>query len=220
MPLKKQFTYIAFFDLDETVLSVNSANYLVKESRRRGMMTKRQFRQAVRYSLMYKFRLSKATSIIYKMLAWLRGLSRVELDKMCQEVYDSLLFDFIRPEIIDEIKIHRQNNAAIVLLSSATTFACFPVVSYLKMDDVICSHMEDVDGILTGKPLHSLVFGEEKKHRLLEYCEKEGYHPQDAYYYGDAFSDLHVLEAVGHPVCVSPEKPLYKAAIKHGWRIL
>ena len=63
MPLKKQFTYIAFFDLDETILSVNSANYLVKESRKRGMMTKRQFRQAVRYSLLYKFKLSKATRI-------------------------------------------------------------------------------------------------------------------------------------------------------------
>ena len=220
MPLKKQFTYIAFFDLDETILSVNSANYLVKESRERGMMTKRQFRQAVRYSLLYKFKLSKATRIIYKMLAWLKGLSRAELDTMCQEVYDRTLFDLIRPEIIKEIDGHRQNNAAIVLLSSATTFACLPVVRHLKMDDVICSHMEDVDGILTGKPKDKIVFGEEKKHKLIEYCETEGYKVEDAYYYGDAFSDLHLLEAVGHPVSFSPETPLTKVAVKSGCIIL
>ena len=220
MSLEKKYHYIAFFDLDKTILSVNSANYLVKESRKRGTMSKQNYRRAIYYSILYKLNWRDATKIIHRMLLWLNGVSKIGLESMCREVYDSTLRNFIRPEIIKEFEMHRNNGAALVLLSSATSFVCNPVFKDLNMDDLVCSHIEDRNGKLTGRSRGKLVFGKEKRIRLLAYCKTENYDPENAWYYGDAFSDHHVLEAVGNPVCVDPDKRLKKMAIRKGWRVL
>ena len=220
MSLKKIYKYIAFFDLDKTILSVNSANYLVKESRARGTMSENQYRQAIFLSILYKLDFKDATKIIYKMLKWLDGVPKKRIELLCEDVFNNSLVKLIRPEIIKEIEDHRNNNGAVVMLSSAATFVCMPVVNHMRMDDMICSQMEDVGGILTGKSVGNLVFGKEKKYRLLSYCNGEGYDPKEAYYYGDAISDKYVLGAVGHPVCVDPDKRLLREATKKGWRVL
>jgi HAD superfamily hydrolase (TIGR01490 family) len=220
MSLNKRYKYIAFFDLDETILNANSASFLVKESRARGIMSKRHYREAIFLSILYKLDWRDATKIIYKMLEWLKGVPRKSIEVLCEDVFKNSMVQLIRPEIIKEFAFHRSNGGAVVLLSSAATFVCIPVVNHLEMEDLICSRMDDADGILTGKPIGNLVFGKEKKYRLLSYCNGEGYDPEDAYYYGDAISDKYVLGAVGHPVCVDPDKLLAREATKRNWRIL
>ena len=220
MSLNKRYKYIAFFDLDKTILSVNSANFLVKESRARGIMNEKHYREAIFLSILYKLDWRDVTKIIYRMLNWLDGLSSKRIEAMCEDVFSGSLVNLIRPEILREIAYHRSKNGAVVMLSSASTFVCNPVVKHLMMDDLICSLMEEKDGILTGKAVGNLVFGKEKKYRLLSYCNGEGYNPNDAYYYGDAISDKYVLGAVGKAVCVDPDKPLRREAGKKGWRIL
>ncbi|HDR68513.1 MAG TPA: HAD-IB family hydrolase [Bacteroidaceae bacterium] len=219
MPLLRKFRYIAFFDLDMTLLSVNSANIFVRESLNRNMMTREQVRYAYWLSLLHKLDWKDTGIIIRRLLGWLEGLRVPEVEMMCEEVFNESLKDFLRPGVLHEIDLHRQQDAAIVLLSSATTFACSPVAKYLNMDDVICSRIEEQNGLLKGHTSGKLVFGPEKKYRLLSYCETEGYNPYEAYYYGDSISDLHVLEAVGNPVCVYPDKKLRRIAVRRGWRI-
>jgi len=88
------------------------------------------------------------------------------------------------------------------------------------MDDIICSDIEVKNGYLTGRPRGRLCFGEEKKSRLREYCEKNNTKTSDAWYYGDSISDLPALSSVGNPLCVNPDKKLKKAAHKRGWKTL
>ena len=68
----------------------------------------------------------------------------------------------IRPAIIAEIKRHRENQASVVLLSSAITPICSVVAQYLELDDYICSEFEVVDGLYTGRPLGTICYSEEK----------------------------------------------------------
>jgi phosphoserine phosphatase len=94
------------------------------------------------------------------------------------------------------------------------------MAAYLKADDVVCSDLEAENGFLTGRPVGRLCYGDEKKTRLTEYCNKNNANISDAWYYGDAFTDLAVLSTVGNPRCVNPDKRLRKAARKREWKIL
>jgi len=67
-----------------------------------------------------------------------------------------------------------------------------------------------VNGTLTGATEGKLIYAMEKKHCLLSYCQEHGYDPIDSYYYGDSGTDRHVMEAVGYPVAVSPDRRLLK----------
>ncbi|MCK5068086.1 MAG: HAD-IB family hydrolase [Bacteroidales bacterium] len=216
----KKHEYIAFYDLDHTILTGNSATYLVEESRNRGVMTSSQYRHAVWLSLLYKLNLGDPTKMINRMLSWLKDVRESEIKQLCEEIYHASIKKTIRPEILESLEMHRSESAAVVLLSSATTPICEPVAKHLELDDMICTHLEVNNGILNGTTDGKLVYGSEKKFRMLSFCAEHGCDPQKAWYYGDSHTDRHVMEAVGNPVAVSPDKRLKKIAIRRKWPIL
>ncbi len=220
MAFTKKIKYIAFYDLDHTILKGNSATSLVEEARKRGMMSPKQFRHAVFLSILYKLNLGNPTKMIIRMLSWLKGLEETSIRELCNDIFKNLPLNSIRPEILQTMEEHREKNGAVVLLSSATAPVCEPIAAQLKMDAVICTHLESVNGILTGHPNGKLVYGKEKKVQLLTFCNASHHRPEEAYYYGDSYSDVHVMEAVGYPVAVSPEKGLLKIAAARNWPIL
>jgi len=215
-----KFDYVAFYDLDHTVLEDNSATHLVHEARERGVMSERLFRQAVWLSILYKLGIGNSTKMIVRMLSWLKGLSEDTVYLLCEEVFNTQIVDKIRPEILDTIRAHRSRNGSVLLLSSATEPICKPVARYLEMDDLICSLLEVHDGILTGTTRGKLVYAKEKEVRLRSYCKEHGYNEAEAYYYGDSFTDEHVMKAVGHPIAVDPDKKLLRIALKNEWTIM
>ena len=154
------------------------------------------------------------------MLSWLRGLQLEMVKALCREVFNDTLVTTIRPEILEVMTEHRSRNGANVLLSSATSPICEPISAHLQLDDMICTQLASENGILTGKTSGKLVYGIEKKQRLMAYCQEHGYDPNEVYYYGDSFTDHHVMEAVGKPVAVSPDKGLLRIAVAKNWPIL
>jgi HAD superfamily hydrolase (TIGR01490 family) len=218
--VKREHTYPAAFDLDRTLLSVNSSRLVVKASRKMGLMSKRELRQAIFYSFVYKFDLKDAHEIVMSMMQWIKGLKEAEVGALAlKEVVPSLLAA-IRPEIIPEIAFHRKNNARLVLLSSALPYLCEPVADHLGFHDVLCSHLEVADGVFTGRSDGPLVFGKEKAVRMESYCRAHQFSIASAWYYGDAYTDRFILQQVGNPVCVRPEIKLGWMARRRGWKIM
>lgn len=214
------FEYTAFYDLDHTILDGNSATHLVYEARRRGVMTERQYRHAVWLSVLYKLGLGDPTKMINRMLSWLNGLNEEFIMNLSKEIFDHVIRETIRPEILETIREHRSRNGAVVLLSSATTPICRPVSQFMNLDDVICTCLKSKDGLLTGHTEGKLVYGPEKRVRMFAYCKEKGSDPEKAWYYGDSHTDRFVMEAVGNPVAVSPDKRLLKIARRRNWPIM
>jgi HAD superfamily hydrolase (TIGR01490 family) len=157
--------------------------------------------------------------IIGGMLKWLTGVPEKRISDLSSEVFEKHIQHAIPEEARGEIKMHKDKNAAVVILSSALSPVCQAVAAHLEMDDVICTQIETDGGKFTGRPAGKLCFGNEKVSRLKEYCEKNNSKVADAWYYGDSFSDFPVLQIVGNPVCVNPDKKLLKAANKYSWKI-
>ncbi len=185
-----------------------------------GFMRSREFRQAIYYSILYKFDLKDANEIVLSIMQWLKGLKEKEVNSLAREEVVPYLLELIRPEIKKEIAIHRRNHGRIVLLSSALPYLCEPLANHLQMDEVICSVLEVKNGLFTGRANRKLVFGKEKAVRMHEYCVSNGFSLDTAWYYGDAYTDRFVMQSVGNPVAVKPEIKLRWMAKKRGWRIL
>ncbi len=218
--MKGRFDYIAYYDLDHTILRGNSATFLVEEARLRGVMRPRQYRHAIYLSLLYKLKAGDPVRMINRMLGWLNGLNEEEVRSLCREVFTEHLIPSMRPEILNSMDQHRSSSGAVVLLSSATAPICEPVSEYLGMDDVICTRLITENGVLTGKTEGRLVYGEEKRQRLLRHTREHGFDPAEAWYYGDSYTDIPVMKAVGNPVAVAPDKLLLRTARSLQWPIL
>ena len=212
--------YIAFFDLDRTIISINSGRSLVRYAYEQGLMTRSDLIKGMYLSLLHKLNLLKAAKIVDSMLIWVKGVPEEDLQRVTDKMFETYLMTSFNTGVISEMDFHKKNGGRVVILSSSIRPVCQRVAGHLGIDDVLCSELEIIDGTYTGHPEGPLCFGKEKTARLIEYCKVMDASPEDAWYYGDAFSDLDVLSIVGNPVCVNPDKKLKRAAIKRGWKIL
>jgi HAD superfamily hydrolase (TIGR01490 family) len=213
-------SYVAFFDVDKTILSINSGSALVREAYRNGLMSTSDLINAIYLSVLHKFDLRDPVLLVSGMGKWLRGVKVDKMDQLAESIVNKHLIRHIRPEILSEIQFHRKNNGEIVILSSVMIQIGRLLGSHLGADNLICTVMQEKDGFFTGMPEDNFCIGDEKKVRLLRYCEAGNYNLKDAYYYGDSFSDYNALDAVGNPVCVKPDNKLAPIAIREGWRII
>ncbi|MCF8224630.1 MAG: HAD-IB family phosphatase [Bacteroidales bacterium] len=218
--MKNGHSYLAAFDLDKTILSVNSSRLVVKASRKMGLMSARQLRQAILYSVVYQFDLKDPNEIVLSMMKWLKGLNEKDVAGMATSLILPLMLESIRPEILDEIARHRDNNAYLLLLSSAMPYLCNPVAEHLKLDEVLCSSLETKEGVFTGRSNGNLVFGREKARQMISFCNSHNFDIDTAWYYGDAYTDRFILRSIGNPVCVKPEIKLGLMARRKGWKII
>lgn len=211
--------YIAVFDIDDTILRVNSTKIVALAAYKSGMMRTRDLLSGVLQIYLYKYKLRDSLKIIDTLGDWTSGIKAETITNLVDSIFESKIIGTIRPEIIEEIKYHKNRNAEIVILSSAISQICDPIAEHLGVDRVLCSEIEIKDGVLTGKAKGKFCFGKEKLIRLEEFCISNNYSLKEAWYYADSIDDTHVLEKVGHPVCVTPDKRLQKVANKRKWTV-
>jgi hypothetical protein len=75
------------------------------------------------------------------------------------------------------------------------------------------------DGVYTGE-IEFYAYGENKAVAVRELAEKHGYDLSASYAYSDSATDLPMLEVVGHPYAVNPDRALRKEATARGWPVL
>lgn len=211
--------YIVFLDLDGTITRVNSGYALVRAARSKKLIGLAGIANAIFCSLIYKLRILPAEKVIILMGRWLQGMKPETLTAVATEATEKYLLNSVCPEIYDVISLHRSHNAELAILSSAITDICRAVAHHLGINHIICSEMEIKNGELTGAPSGSYCFGEEKKRRIILFCDEKGFDKEAAYCYADSLSDLAALEIVGNPVCVNPGRRLREKAIKKDWQI-
>lgn len=212
--------YIAFFDLDHTIINANSGKALIQYAYKKGLISHRFIFWGLYFSMLHKFGLKDPVKIISSLTRWLKGVPEKELNDLSDEMFKTYLVKYIRPEIEEKIQYHRRFDAHIIILSSSIFPVCKVVADHLKMDDIICSTLKTSDGLYTGDPEGLFCFGGEKVKRLNKHCENININPALCWYYGDSIDDLPVLTVIGNPVCVNPDKKLLKEAKKEGWEIL
>jgi phosphoserine phosphatase len=79
---------------------------------------------------------------------------------------------------------------------------------------------EIVDGLYTGRLDGPFMYGEGKAEKIMTIAEERGYVLQSCYAYSDSASDLPMMQVVGNPVAVNPDRALQSVAHHRGWPIV
>lgn len=211
--------YVAFFDLDKTIIDVNSTRYIALFAQKHNLLSKFDIISGLYYSILYKAGFLSTETLMEIMTRWLKNVEVSRLEQLFNDLGSYLVETKIRQKAKKAIDFHRSQGAKTVILSASVKSVCTPVRDYLQIDDVICTKMELNDGIYTGKVSGNYCYGEEKLLRVKDYCQQHQFTFENAWYYADSISDLSVLSAVGHPICVTPDRKLEKHARKMGWTV-
>jgi HAD superfamily hydrolase (TIGR01490 family) len=211
--------YVAFFDLDHTLISEVSGKILMQQAYKNGILSSNYIFQGIIFSILHKFDLINPDRIMDKMVNNLKGISESTIKELINKIFDNHFKRVVKEKAKTEIKQHKNNQGKTVILSASLPYICKPLKEILEMDDIICSSLEVQNGIFTGKPIGNFCYGKEKYLRAIQYCEEFNFSLTEAYFYTDSISDLPLLQVVGNPICVCPDSTLRQIAVKSNWII-
>ena len=110
---------------------------------------------------------------------------------------------WLRSDIAARMRWHQEQGHVVILVSASLGAYLHPLGDLLEVDAVLCTELEEVDGILTGNLLGENCRGEEKASRLQKWCEGAGIHADELVYaYGDSSGDSQMLELFSYPTWV------------------
>lgn len=211
---------IAFFDMDKTILSVNSATIWVRYELRNGNLRRRDFLEATGWLLRYRLGAADHEFPMRKSIATLAGTKESDIKKRCEHFFQTQLRQTYRPGALEAIKMHRQRGDHLVLLTSSTNYIADFIKHDLLLDANLCTRLQiDEKGLFTGIPIEPLSFGKGKLQLAHAHAKKHNIELNKCTFYSDSFADMPVFKAVGFPIAVNPDIRLRYQAKRFGWPI-
>jgi alcohol-forming fatty acyl-CoA reductase len=134
-----------------------------------------------------------------------------------QESFAGFTLERIFPDALQQLRDHKAAGHRVVLLSGALDFLLEPMKDLV--DDVLCATLAQENGAYTGELTGAPVAGDARARMLASFARRRGLDLSRSYAYADSISDLPMLEAVGNPVAVNPDRRLGAAAKDRGWRV-
>jgi len=210
----------AFFDLDGTLLSANSAALWMRRERRHGRITRMQGLQAVFYILIYKLGFIDMEKVTVRALQTVKGLDEETLRGWTHQWFREEVTPHAAPGALAALREHREKGHPLVLLTSASRYESEAALEFFKMDAFLCTRYEVKDGLLTGDVIRPLCYGSGKVAHAERYAAAGGLDLDTSYFYTDSVTDLPMMLRVGNPRAVNPDPRLKMQARKRGWPIL
>jgi HAD superfamily hydrolase (TIGR01490 family) len=212
----------AFFDLDKTVISRSSTLAFGLPFYRHGLISRSDAVRSVAAQLLYRIA-GAGHGQMERLRAFVCALSRGWPVDRVTDIVDRYLDELILPYIYEEaralIATHRDAGRDVIIVSTSGHEVVDPIAELLGADIVIATRMEVAGGCYTGE-IEFYAYGEAKATRVRELAAERGYRLPDCYAYSDSVTDLPLLEAVGHPYAVNPDRSLRRIARQRGWPVL
>ncbi len=212
----------AFFDLDKTIIAKSSALAFSRPFYQGGLINRRAVLKSA-YA-QFVFLVGGADhDQMEKMREYLSALTRGWNVQQVREIVAETLHGLIDPLIYEEaaslIEWHHAAGRDVVIVSSSGAEVVEPIGALLGADHVIATRLAIEDGRYTGE-IEYYAYAENKAAAIRELARTEGYDLAECYAYSDSVTDLPLLEAVGRPSAVNPDRGLRKEATARDWPIL
>jgi len=211
----------AFFDLDKTIISRSSSLALSRPMYRAGLVTRGQLVRGAYAQLVYALigaDEKKMERLKDGMLQLTRGWDRHEVEGLVRDVLIDVIDPFVYQEALDLMALHQEEGRRIYIVSSSPEEVVRPLAGHFGISGVIATRARIEEGKYTGE-LEFYCYGDSKAEAIRSLAERLGLDLEGSYAYTDSITDLPMLEAVGHPVAVNPDRELRKEAETRGWDV-
>jgi HAD superfamily hydrolase (TIGR01490 family) len=214
-------TIAAFFDLDRTLLDMNSSTLWAKHELLKRSISLTQFGRVLLWNALYHLSLIDMETAYKAALAHYRGRHYDELENETRAWFSRDVAHHLRAGAPRALREHRERGHVLVLLTSASAFAARAARDTFELDDILSNDFPtDEAGKLDGTFVAPLCYGEGKVQRSRAWAAERGVDLTQSYFYTDSYSDAPMLRVVGHPRVISPDPRLSREARQRGWPIL
>ncbi|QPK81378.1 HAD-IB family hydrolase [Schaalia sp. ZJ405] len=219
----RRVTRAAFFDLDKTILATSSSMALRSPCVSAGIISRREALIGVLIHLPYLIGGAdeqRMEHMAEALGALTKGMDPHQLEDVATQSLRSSIDPVIYTQALEEIYARRNAGYAIVIASASVEQLVRPIARLLGADFVLASIADiDEDGRFAGT-LSLYNQAEEKARSCERLAKRNGWEMSDCAAFSDSVSDVPLLEAVGEPHAVNPDRELRKIADERGWPIL
>ncbi len=209
-------TYV-FFDLDKTLINVQSQRLLLKTLYTRKFISFRTLWRLRIFFILYQLHLisHKNVNKVFEYVA--EVFKGIEVEKL-KKVVRAFVFAEFAPvrnyRAVEELEKHISAGKEIVLVSSAFEPIVEAAAAFFNIPHYTCTKLAIQDGVYTGELDGTPNYGEEKVKKISQYDIK------GSYAYSDHHSDIPLLKLAMYRYAVKPTRQLRAYAKANGWFIL
>lgn len=216
---------LTLFDLDETLLPLDSDHAWGEHMIRLGWVEADAFRQENdRFYQQYKAGALDVPAYIEFATRPLRGRSVAEREAAHARFMADVIEPALRPAALGLVRAHQGQGDLVALVTATNEFITAPIARAFGIAHLIALRLERGPGdTITGGIAGTPTYREGKVHRCAEWLAAQGLGWIDfgrITVYSDSPNDLPLLERATDPVATNPSPLLERIAIERGWRIL
>lgn len=212
----------AFFDLDKTIIAGSSTLAFSGPLRDRGLIGRRALLRSGYAQLLLMVAGADADfmeRMRERVSALCAGWDVAEVREVIDQALGEILHPMIYAEAAALIDDHHRRGHHVVVVSASGEEMVQPIAAALGAEHAAATRMTVVDGRYTGE-IDFYCYGEGKATAARALAAEHGYQLERCYAYSDSITDLPLLEAVGHPHAVNPDRALRRIARDRGWPVL
>lgn len=222
MPSPSGGAAAAFFDVDGTLLKSHIVHYYVYFRRRRmSPLAGAAWHAAFAVKCLYFLLLDRIDRSRLNVLFY-HGYAKLPVADV-QRLMPDCHRDVIRPRLFPEaaacVADHVRAGRPVVFVTGSIDFIMAPLAAELGARHVLAPGLATNNGRFTGEMTGPPLAEQEKARRMVALAAAEGIDLSRSYAYGDSIADLPMLEAVGHPQAVNPDRRLAVIARQRGWPV-
>ncbi len=212
----------AFFDLDKTVIAKSSTLAFGKPFYKGGLVNRRAVLKSSFAQFVYLLQGADEDSMD-RMRDYLKALCAGwpvdQVNAIVAETLHELIDPMVYAEAVALFDEHHAAGRDVVIVSSSGEEVVGPIGEMLGADHVIATRMVTEDGRYTGD-IAFYAYGDGKAVAIQELAGLRGYDLAECWAYSDSWTDRPMLELVGRPFAVNPDKALRRHAAEVGWGLL
>jgi HAD superfamily hydrolase (TIGR01490 family) len=212
-------TTAAFFDLDKTIISKSSTLAFAPAFYRHGLITTIQACRGAVAQLTFR-RAGASPGQMERIRDQITALCSGWHAEQVTQIVTAGLSQAIGRHVYSEARSlladHQRAGHDVVIVSTSGQEIAGPIGAMLGVSDVIATRLTVADGKYTGS-VDFYAYGQAKADHVRMLADRRGYRLADCFAYSDSVTDLPLLELVGHPHVVNPDRALRRVARERQW---
>ena len=213
----------AFFDLDKTVIARSSTLAFVRPLHRAGLLKRRTMLKAAVAQAVYRTLGAdqrQLDRVRDQLVSLSKGWKADRIRRLVQEAVDEVISPLVYAEALALMEEHRRAGREVVIVSVSPEEVVRPLARYLGVDHVIATRSAvDQEGRYAGE-LDFYATGPGKVEAIRRLARQWDLDLERCFAYSDSSADLPMLEVVGRPVAVNPDRQLRDTAAQRGWPVV
>ena len=213
----------AFFDLDKTILAKSSTLAFSRPLYKAGFLGRRAVLRMAVAQLFYvvfgadEAQMERARDELLNLIS---GWRREDVESLVRETLTDVAEPLVYAEALFLIDEHVRRGRRVFVVSAGLEEIVRPIAEHVGVGEVIATRVKtDLQGRYLPE-VEVYAMGPGKADLIRAVADRDGIDLEGSYAYSDSATDLPMLEAVGNPVPVNPERELRKVAEERDWPIL